>query len=1569
MTRVPRPMQFAAALQLLALLPASTASATLTWNGGNGGQWLAGGEGWLSGNTPAPWVENGSAAFSGTAPLAVTIGLSGITVSDVTVAGGNYSFSGPGIITLSSPAWQVAAGITNSVAAALGGTAGLTKSGAGELSFAGNNKTFTGGVAINGGAIRITNTIGGSLGSATNTAVTLNGGALHTEFRTNNTAVNYAVNVGPRGGELRNLGNDNQRFAFVSNTINGAGTLRLSFGTQNTRFVMGTTSQTNFTGRWIIDSGGNVSRFVDVDGTSTFGRATGDDAVTLVNSGSVLFRSTRTYGTNYGITLGGGGGSIATGGGQTVTLAARISGPATNALRLDLGNSASVLVLANTNNSWLGATTLANQGTLRLGASGVIPDQGGTLEVAAGTKFDLNGRSESIGGLSGAGTVDNQAAATSSVLTIGGNDGDAGFSGVLQSTGAGALLQLVKIGAGTQSLSGTNSLAGGLEVRAGTLRILAPGALGSGPVELAGGTLFLQSSGTFVLPALIVRGAATLDLGTRGARLEISELSFEPGARLLVANGGDERIRITGTQPTEEQLRAIRSATQTDFSAVVRPGGTLDFPDQNALPWWDGYSLIVQDAAVARALELGADCVFTTAYADPTWGLYAQKVTASRDTPAQMHAAGLNHLTYYEAFGEATTFAVELAAAPESDGHYPVTRTYWNWHTVAPRGGAFRWAGPQNYFDAEDFCGPFTRLHPVYGAGGRAMTYPDGSPATGYVGDDWSDPRKSRVLDAGGSKNVLGQLTINYAYRDEVAGDAERRAGLLDIGGRPAGHLSIGKDTACPQWIDQQRSSVLHSVGAGGVDGIWADNFSAWDNFGYPPIKVAFGDWSVALFREYLTDNFSPAELSNMGISDPATFDVRAALRTRVVALGGNSADLDHSAWHHPAWLDDPIWRAYKIFKRQTATAALADYYRTTKEAATSAGRPDFAVFGNDIPLFSLGFVRGELDAVSTELTPGWYMGVNSRGFMLPPLGRFTPAYTLGREHTRSRLVNVWMYLDGPFAAYRERPGLVNTLYYEMLANHALPMLHEGNSRMTQDTAINGSFFAFVRSVRGTFGARRPVTDTGLYYSTSSLLADMTPAGFLDMDNQPHGGGFLGWATALGSLQTPFRAFPEWKLAAETLAGLRVLILPDVEVLDASEVALITAWVESGGRLVVTGNTGARAGEKGNFDRYPNLSTGPLTGVQSLATAPPTQSNVLGKGRIFYIRENIGLGYFNASTAAERNAQLPAFRNALSEVLADAAAAVVPDSTIPATIGLNVYEDSGARRFFVDLNNYDVNLETDTVTPTPRITFTVAAPDWLKPAQDADLHVEVLSPGNAPTATVRKDGEGRLRIGIDPILHYASIVITSATHYPAAEPPTLSPSGGVFHTGPISVMIESASPEATLRYTLDGGEPTADSREVVRGSTLQVSNPGAVKVRAWLDNPERASAVTSAQFNLSPFGQWTGGNAAPDSASLGAYATGGVANSSNQPAAPTVASDGNWFSVRSLVRTNDPGLRVFGVTTPDLGTNPSWTTNGVTVSKDPDNGNIPIHHERLIFSIPQTGKGAGFLRLQIELAE
>jgi autotransporter-associated beta strand protein len=128
------------------------------WNGGVGGAWIDGGGGW------SDKLDGVAATWSNAKPVIVhftnsavgtqvAVGPGGVTVSDVLVSGGQYSFTG-GSITMTNTGWSVAAGASASVAGSLLGTGGLTKSGGGALVLSGSNN-YSGPTIVESGSLII----------------------------------------------------------------------------------------------------------------------------------------------------------------------------------------------------------------------------------------------------------------------------------------------------------------------------------------------------------------------------------------------------------------------------------------------------------------------------------------------------------------------------------------------------------------------------------------------------------------------------------------------------------------------------------------------------------------------------------------------------------------------------------------------------------------------------------------------------------------------------------------------------------------------------------------------------------------------------------------------------------------------------------------------------------------------------------------------------------------------------------------------------------------------------------------------------------------------------------------------------------------------------------------------------------------------------------------------------------------------------------------------------------------------------------------------------------------------
>ena len=560
-----------------AFAPDQADAVTLTWNGGSAGVWQDGAGGWLDGVSSANWnnATPDAAVFSGTATLTPSIHAGGITVGNLSYTSGSYSFSG-GTLALSSGNIDVGAGLTTTFNQALSGAAGLTKSGAGTLSLVGNNKNYTGTTVINGGAIQINGAGNGNLGSSSTGNVTLDGGRLQTLF--NSATLNYNFTVGAAGGEIRNMGTDSQRATLGTGKVTGSGILTLSFGSSDTRIPVN--SQAGFTGKWIVDSGGTFNRYADIQLNASLGTGTGDDFLTLQNYGKILHRGGTLGGPTQGITLGTGTSRVSIAGGVTVNIAGKLSGPVGNPLDIQLDNSTSTGILANTANSFLGNLQLTGVGFVLLGAAGVLPDAGGTVNITNGATLDLNGFNEYIGGLTGNGKADTRVASSVVTLGVGGNNSNTTFFGTTANAGSGSSLQLVKVGTGTLTVSGTGiGHGGGTIISNGTIEISAAGAgrlgpLSSSPVTLRGGTL----QGNFAADVTV---GNTITVDASGGTLR--NVGGDPGRWVMAANmvyGSGPLTLAFGSLNT----RFMMASAQDNFTGrwIVDSGGNVNrFVDLN----------------------------------------------------------------------------------------------------------------------------------------------------------------------------------------------------------------------------------------------------------------------------------------------------------------------------------------------------------------------------------------------------------------------------------------------------------------------------------------------------------------------------------------------------------------------------------------------------------------------------------------------------------------------------------------------------------------------------------------------------------------------------------------------------------------------------------------------------------------------------------------------------------------------------------------------------------------------------------------------------------------------------
>ncbi|MFN9000810.1 MAG: beta strand repeat-containing protein, partial [Holosporales bacterium] len=143
----------------------------------------------------------------------------------------------------------------------------------------------------------------------------------------------------------------------------------------------------------------------------------------------------------------GSGGTINTNG-FNVTLNGRVSGSQS------FTKSGTGTLILNAANTYSGSTTISG-GTLRAGSSTALGNNSALTVGASGT-LDVNGQTLSAGSLAGsAGGIVTNSSASLATLTVGGDNTNTTYSGVLQNGTGG--LNLTKTGTGILTLSGGNS--------------------------------------------------------------------------------------------------------------------------------------------------------------------------------------------------------------------------------------------------------------------------------------------------------------------------------------------------------------------------------------------------------------------------------------------------------------------------------------------------------------------------------------------------------------------------------------------------------------------------------------------------------------------------------------------------------------------------------------------------------------------------------------------------------------------------------------------------------------------------------------------------------------------------------------------------------------------------------------------------------------------------------------------------------------------------------------------------------------------------------------------------------
>lgn len=497
-------------------------------------------------------ANNASSSYSGQITGAGSIdkkGTGGVTLSGAITGVTSITQSGAGGLALSGPITgvgsisQTGSGVLVISGQVTGGTS-ISQTGSGTLTMSNSGNTYTGGTTLNSGRLNVNGNTADGTGTPLGTGtLTINGGTLGTTIQPTNpvtgTILTNAISLNGNFSIATNVnsGNLGAQNITLAGPINLNGATRTITGITDggqVHFGVGGIGVTNEAGGVNFNTSftkdGDYVAFIFDEGNTN--KYTG---LTTVNNGAfVVFQSS-------------GGGAIKG--------------------NVDVEGNGSIDYIIGGGS----ADQIADTATV------TVNSKGNTLSGSHFDGLELRGASDTIGALSGNGTV----GLGGGTLTVGSNNTDTTFSGVIENGAFGAGGSLVKTGTGTLTLSGANTYTGATTINGGTLQAGAENTLSSASAVTvnSSGTLdlhgFSQNVASIAGTGTITLGSGTLTVsGNNSSTIFSGSISGSGG----LAKTGTGTLTLTGVNNytgTTTVTRGVLIAAPGGTTSVLNPASAL----------------------------------------------------------------------------------------------------------------------------------------------------------------------------------------------------------------------------------------------------------------------------------------------------------------------------------------------------------------------------------------------------------------------------------------------------------------------------------------------------------------------------------------------------------------------------------------------------------------------------------------------------------------------------------------------------------------------------------------------------------------------------------------------------------------------------------------------------------------------------------------------------------------------------------------------------------------------------------------------------------------------------------